>query len=100
MMPLRFSRRHVQLHRYGIATELRLNLLDDVLRISTGSVKLVDESQTRNLVSLHLAINGQRLSLNSTDRAKYENSTVENAQTAFDFDRKVHVTGVSIKLMK
>src|SRR5262249_49940731 len=51
-----------------------------------------DEREARNVVPLHLAVDGHRLRLNATHRAKHENGAIEDAETALHFDGEVDVT--------
>ena len=82
---------HRQLQRNGNYAELFTDLRDHLVRIGTGAVHLVDEGDSRNFVALHLAIDGQRLALDTTDGAENEDCAVENAQRSFDFNGEVDV---------
>ena len=55
------------LHHDGFSAKLVSHLLDNAFGIRTGSVHLVDERKTRNFVTLHLTVNSQGLSLNTTN---------------------------------
>ncbi len=64
--------------RFGL--QLFAQLFDHAVRVCTGAVHLVDEGNARNLVSLHLAVNRDRLALHATDATEHQHRTVENAQ--------------------
>ena len=78
--------------RPGVGTELRANIFNNVVKVGTSAVHLIDESNTRNAVFLSLAINSFRLRLNASNTAKNEDSTVKNTKGAFYFSREVHVS--------
>jgi hypothetical protein len=82
-----------QLHQHGIAIQPGAQLLDDLPRIRAGAVHLIDERQAWNMVSAHLAVDCQRLSLDPAYCAKHQNRAVEHAQAAFDFHGKIDVAG-------
>ena len=81
------------LHHHRFAVELFVQLLNDAARVRSDAVHFVDERQARNAVTLHLAVDGERLRLNAADRAENQNGAVQNAEAAFDFDREVDVAG-------
>ena len=75
-----FAQADWNLEQQHNAAQLLTHLVSDFERIGTGTVHFVDERQTWNTVTLHLTVNGQRLSLHATDRAKYQDGTIEHAQ--------------------
>lgn len=87
----------------SIQTELFLQLLDDTIRIGALAVELVDETDTRNSVTLHLAVNGNGLTLNAltnrlqgeghtTDTTEDEDGAIEDTEGSFDFDGEIDVS--------
>ena len=79
-------------HHVCIETELFADLTTNTYRICTLAVTLVNESDTWYMVSLELAVNCDRLRLNTCNSTKNHDSTVENAEWAFNFNCKVNVT--------
>lgn len=87
----------------SIQTELFLQLLDDTIRIGALAVELVDETDTRNSVTLHLTVNGNGLTLNTltnslqeeghtTDTTEDEDGAIEDTEGSFDFDGEIDVS--------
>jgi hypothetical protein len=81
------------LHQHRVVAEFLSQALHDLARVGTGAIELVDECQARDLVALHLAIDGHRLRLHAGDTAQHEHRSVEDTQSALDFDGEVDVTG-------
>ncbi len=81
------------LHQERFGAQLFTQLFDDPKRIRAGAVHLVDERNARNLVTLHLAVDRDRLTLNAADAAQYQHGAVEDAQRSLHFDSKVDVAG-------
>ena len=79
------------LHDAGLVVELFLEHDSHAERVCTGAVALVHEHDARHTVALHLAVNGNRLGLNTFHAGEHEDSTVEHAERTFHFDREVHV---------
>ena len=79
------------LHDAGLVVELFLEHDSHAERVCTGAVALVHEHDARHMVALHLAVNGNRLGLNTFHAGEHEDSTVEHAERTFHFDREVHV---------
>ena len=79
-----------------IGTVVRPSLLsscgDDVDRVRSGAVHLVDEGEPRNAIPLHLAVDGDRLRLNSRDGAEDEHGSVENAERSLNLNGEIDVT--------
>ncbi len=82
-----------KLHEASVATQLCAQLLDYLFRVRPDAVHLVDESQSRNVVAPHLAINRQRLGLDAADRAKNQHGAVEDAQASLNLDGKIDMAG-------
>ncbi len=82
-----------QLHEHGVAAELVVQLPDDLVRVGACAIHLVDEGQPRDMVALHLAVNGQRLRLNSANGAEDEDRPVQYTQAALDLDGEIDVAG-------
>lgn len=87
----------------SIQTELFLQLLDDTIRIGTLTVELIDETDTRNSVTLHLAVNSNGLTLNAltnrlqgeghtTDTTEDKDGAIEDTEGSFDFDGEIDVS--------
>jgi len=86
-----FAHANRNLQQHGVVVELFFDLADDLVGIGAGAVHLVDERQTRHVISLHLAVDGNRLRLDTAHRAKHQDSAVEHAEAAFHFDGEVDV---------
>ena len=80
-----------QLKRDGRQPELGLELLNDADGIRAGAVHLVDEGDPRHGVPFHLAIDGDRLRLNASHRAKHKHRAIEHAERPFDLDGEIDV---------
>lgn len=78
-------------HENSVEAELFDELVLDSVWVSTCSVALVDESNTRDTVSLHLAVDCDGLRLDTTNRTKDKNSTVEDSEGSLNFDCEVDV---------
>ena len=81
-----------QLDGYCIGLQTLVHHLDDVEKVCTGYVHLVDISHARNIVLLSLAPDRLGLGLDAAAGSQDCNSTVKDAQGALNFHRKVHVT--------
>lgn len=55
-------------------------LLECSIRVRSHAVQLVDESEERHAVSLHLPVHSHGLTLHSSDSTKDQHSTVQNPQ--------------------
>jgi hypothetical protein len=75
----RFAAAHRILHETRIDAQLLLHIIDDRERPSAGPIHLVDECQSRNVIALHLPIDGHRLRLHAAHGAEDENRPVEHA---------------------
>jgi hypothetical protein len=69
--------------------ETRFNLLQDTFRIGTQAIKLIDKSQTRDLIAVCLSPYGLTLRLDTFDSGKNNHRAVEDAKTAFHLRCKV-----------
>ena len=76
-----------------MVAELLLEHRRDALVVRARVVHLVDERDARDVVALHLPVDGDRLALNALARVEDEDRTIEHAERAFDFDREVDVAG-------
>ena len=81
------------LHQKRISTKFVTQLLNHAIGVGTGAVHLVDEGKARHLVTFHLPVHRDGLTLHATDAAKHKHCTIEDTQTAFHLNREVHVTG-------
>ena len=88
----RFFAAHRELNWHCVVVEPLFHALDDSFRIRAESIHLVDESDSRHVVALHLSIHGQRLALHTPGGTQDQDGTIENSQAAFDFDREVNVS--------
>ena len=75
----------------AVRPELGLELLDHVDGIGAGAVHLVDEGDPRHGVTLHLAIDGDRLRLHAGHGTEHEHRAVEHAERPLDLDGEVDV---------
>ena len=82
-----------QSHADRNGTQLGADLIDHTVKVGTGTIHLVDESNDRHIVFLSLTPHGFRLGLHFTDSAENSDSTVKNAQRALHFSCEVHVSG-------
>ena len=82
-----------QLHHDRIMSELVAKLAADLEGIGARTVELVDESDARDLVPLHLAIHRHRLRLHAGDTTEDQDRTVEHAKRSLDLDCEVDVAG-------
>ena len=80
-------------HHVRIESEFVAQLFAHADGVRALTVAFVDECDARYVIALELTVDGDRLRLNARDRAQNEDGAVENAQTPFDFDRKVDVSG-------
>ena len=83
---------HGEGNRNNCDTEFLAHILYDFVEVCAGTVHLVHKSHGRHFVFSCLTPNCFRLRLNTADRTKHTNCTVENAQRAFHFSSKVHVS--------
>ena len=56
--------------------QLLAQLLSHGRRIGALAIELVDESDTRDFVALHLAVDGDALGLDAGDSAEYQDGTI------------------------
>src|SRR5512145_412831 len=68
------------------------NLLHTTPRISTKPVALVNKCDTRNIVLVGLAPHRLRLRLDTTNRTKYRDRTVQDSQATFHFDSEIDMS--------
>ena len=81
------------LDRDGVGRQPLPHLLHRCLEIGARAVHLVDESNARHLVLVGLTPNRLRLGLDASHGAENGDRSIQHAQAALDFHRKVHVTG-------
>ena len=92
MMPSeRLARTDRQLHQDRVVAQLVSHLLADTQRIGSRPVHLVDERQTRHVISLHLPIDRHRLRLHAANGAQHQDGPVQYAETPLHLDREVDV---------
>ncbi len=65
--------------------------LDGVLKISAGTIHLVDKREPRHVIFVRLAPNRLRLRLHAVDGVKNRDRAVEHAQRALDFHGEIDV---------
>lgn len=84
--------------RYGrdAYLELAAHIVDDPLRVRSGSVQLVDKRYSRYRISLHLAVDGKRLRLDPRHAAQHQDGAIENAESSFDLS--AHSNNASTKV--
>ena len=81
-----------KLHQHWIVTELLAKLIANFERVGTGSIALVDERQTRDVVAAHLAVDSERLTLHSGNRAQDQDRTIEDSKRTLNFNGEVDVS--------
>ncbi len=86
-----FAHRDLEFDR--VMAELLFEHRGDPVVVRAGVVHLVDESDARNAVTLHLPVDRDRLTLDALARVEHEDRAVEDAEGAFDLDREVDVPG-------
>lgn len=79
------------MHEHGIATELVAKLPDHGIRIRARPVHLVDESDTGHVVTLHLAVDRDRLRLDTSHGTQNEHGTIEHAKAPLNLDGEINV---------
>jgi hypothetical protein len=80
-----------QLDQHRIVTELFTQLILDTQRVGAGSITLVHKCDARHPVTPHLTVDGERLTLHTGHGTQHQDSAVENAEGALDFDGEVNV---------
>jgi len=88
------------LERQGRNAELLFDLRNDLVGVRAGAVHLVDERDSRNTITLHLAIDRQRLALHAADGAQDENRAVEQRNERSTSTVKSTCPGVSMMLIR
>src|SRR6185295_11434125 len=73
--------------------ELGFEFVDDAGGVGPCPVALVDECQARNVVSLHLAIDGERLRLHPPYPTQHEHCAIQHAERTLDFNSEIDVAG-------
>jgi hypothetical protein len=73
--------------------ELLVDLLDGLPRIRSHTIHLVHERYPRNVVSPHLPVDRNSLTLHATDSAENHDSTVKHSQSPLYLDREVDMSG-------
>ena len=81
------------LNGYRCSLQFAADVIEHAAKIRAHSVHLVDKDETRDAVALRLPPDCLRLGLNSADRAKDGDATVEDPEGAFDLHGKVHMSG-------
>ena len=81
--------RHHDRNRVRLQTQLELVV--DLEEVRAGTVHLVDERETGNLVLVSLTPHGFRLGLNAAHSAVHHARAVEHAHRALNFNREVNV---------
>src|SRR5271163_3053680 len=78
-----------QLNRYRIAAQTRFDLLDAAQEVRAGAVHLVDESDPRHAVLVHLAPNSLGLRLHAGHGAVDGHGGIQHPQAALHLDGEV-----------
>jgi len=65
---------------------------ENPIGIRAQTIQLVDEGQAGDIVSLHLPVDSQGLTLHSAHGAQNQNGTIQNSKGALHFHREIHVT--------
>ena len=81
-----------ELEHDRVESQLFSQLVTDLDRICTGSVALVDEGETRDIVTTHLTIDGDRLALHARDGTQHQDGSVEYSQRSLHFHGEINVT--------
>ncbi len=76
----------------SIKAKLFANLIANADWVSTLAVTLVNKCNTWYMVAFELAVYSDRLRLNTCNSTQNHDSTVKNAERAFNFYSKVYVT--------
>ncbi|GJD04898.1 hypothetical protein ColKHC_13723 [Colletotrichum higginsianum] len=71
--------------------ELAVDLLDGLPGVGAHAVHLVHEADAGDVVALHLAVDGDGLTLDARDGAQDHDGAVEHAQSTLDLDGEVDV---------
>ncbi|KAF1003177.1 MAG: hypothetical protein GAK36_00297 [Pseudomonas sp.] len=82
-----------QLNRNRSVAQTILDLTDDAQEVGAGTVHLVHVNDTRNTVLVGLTPYGFGLRLNAGGAAEHNDSAVQYAQGALNFNREVYVAG-------
>ena len=69
------------------------HLVENFPWICSHPIKFVNKCKSRNLISSHLPINGNRLTLHTANTTKYKNGTIKNTQSPLNLNREIYVTG-------
>ena len=85
-------RTHRNLDGYGNSAEFAANLVDHPRETGSDPVHLVDEGDARHAVAVGLPPDGLRLGLDPADSTKNSHRAVKDAEAAFDFRRKIHMS--------
>jgi hypothetical protein len=85
------------LHGGGVEVELVADLLDDLVRIGSLPIQLVDKGKARDLVPLHLSVDRERLRLDATHATQHQYASVKYPECSLHLDSKVHVAGCAVE---
>jgi len=86
-----FGQPHRDLHRRRVQEELLTQRVNHHVRVGALAVELVDECEPRYLVAAHLAVDGDRLRLDTRDAAEHQDRAVQHPQRPLHLDREVDV---------
>ena len=81
------------LNHHGIVVQLLAQLIADVEGIGTGTIALVHECDAGHIVAAHLAVDSQRLGLNTGDGAEHEDRAIEHTKGALHLHGEVTAQG-------
>ena len=68
-------------------------LVENFPWISSHPIEFVNKRKSRNLISSHLPINSDRLTLHTANTTKHKNGAIKNTQCPLDLDCEINVTG-------
>ena len=80
-----------KLEHHGVQAQLFAQLVTDTKGVCTGAVTLVDEGQSRNVVPAHLAVNSDRLTLDSRYGAEHQDRSIEHSKGTFHLHGEIDV---------
>ncbi len=80
------------LNRNRIGSETVFNFAENAVEVGSFAIKFVDKSESWHAVAIGLSPNGFALCFNAFTCAEYDDGTIEDAKTAFDFGGEVDVS--------
>ena len=77
----------------SIGPQLRMNVGDDGIKVSTDAVHLVHKDEARHTILGRLAPHRFGLRLDTSHATEHDDGTVQHPQRALHLGGEVHVTG-------